>query len=124
MNIKATHLLQLIRILESIGLQLSRASCAVKATGAIDPEDRGVWFNRFPDTFRAERSFKESEAISELERYTEDDKLMVNHILIRTTEAEERWKEEFELKRRYRFFMKKSQIQAPIAKRSKRMQCD
>lgn len=95
-NIKAMHLHRFIQILESIDLKLTRLSCGVKATGV---SDRPYYLN--PNAASAERFFDESDAMAQLERCKEDDRVLLLHVLFRTIGAHERWEKEFEQRRRF-----------------------
>ena len=103
-NVKATYLHRFVQILESIGLQLIRLSCGVRATDVIDQRDLNPFMD--PNAPRAERFFDESEAMDQLQRCAEDDReIVVLHASFRTIEAEERRKKEFEFREgRCRFF--------------------
>ena len=74
---------------------------SVKATSISDRLSLNPFLNPFPDAPRADRSFDESEAMAQLGRCTEDDRLLVLHVLFRTISAQERWEKRFKLHHRF-----------------------
>lgn len=91
MNIKATHLYRFAQLLDSIGLQIVAMSCGVIPTSIRDEPENPLFPSR-----RIERWIKYPDAMTELERCTEDDRVHVLHANFRTVGAQERWKKEFE----------------------------
>ena len=89
MNIKATHLYRFAQLLNSIGLQIDAMSWDVVPTSISDEPE-----NRYAS--RRERWIKYPDAMAELERCTEDDRVHVLHANFRTVCAQERWKKKFE----------------------------